>query len=60
MQEEKYYTPKEIADKFKVNKGTVYYWIKEGRLGSIRLGSLIRVPKSSLNEFIEKSNKGED
>jgi excisionase family DNA binding protein len=52
-----YYTPEEIAEKFKVKKRTVYFWVREGRLKAIRLGSLIRVPKEALEDFILESSK---
>ncbi len=57
MTEEKYYTPEEIAEKFKVNKSAVYYWVREGKLSAIRLGSLIRIPEKALQDFIETSSK---
>lgn len=52
-----YYTPAEIAKKFKVNVNTVYYWIREGKLEAVRLGSLIRISEESLEKFIKCSSE---
>jgi excisionase family DNA binding protein len=48
---EAYYTPEEISTLLKVPKATVYTWIRNGRLYAERFGRVLRVPKSSLEEF---------
>ncbi|PKM83811.1 MAG: DNA-binding protein [Firmicutes bacterium HGW-Firmicutes-13] len=57
MKEQTYYTPAEIAQMFKVNKATVYFWVKEGKLKAVRLGSLVRISEEALQEFIKTSSK---
>ncbi|MBC7075465.1 MAG: helix-turn-helix domain-containing protein [Syntrophomonadaceae bacterium] len=57
MEEQKYFTPQEIAEKFKVKKSTVYFWIREGKLRAVRLGSLIRIPEYALKDFIKDTSK---
>jgi len=52
--DEKYFTPKEIADKYKVTRVAVLKWINEGRLKAIRLGKVWRIPESALEEFIRQ------
>ena len=59
MEDQEYYTPEEIARKFKVKKSTVYFWVREGKLEAIRLGSLIRIPEEALRKFIETSSNKE-
>lgn len=53
---ETYYTPKEIAKKLKLNIGTVYKWIREGRLKAVKLGDVWRISESELNRLL----KGEE
>ncbi len=57
METNEYFTPEEIAKMFKVKKNTVYIWIRKGKLRAVKLGSLLRVPKSALEEFIEEPGK---
>jgi excisionase family DNA binding protein len=52
---EEIYTPQEIADYLKVTLRTVYQWIHEGKLKSYKVGTLWRVHKSDLEEFIKQS-----
>ncbi|MDA8336472.1 MAG: helix-turn-helix domain-containing protein [Peptococcaceae bacterium] len=53
MAGEKVFTPKEIADNYKVTTAAVSKWIKEGKLRAIRLGKVWRIPESALAEFIQ-------
>jgi len=53
--EEIYYTPKELADRFKVTTQAIQKWIREGKLDGIKLGNVWRVSESALQEFINKS-----
>lgn len=53
MMEEKVYTPREIAEHFKVSIKVIQKWIREGKLKAIRLGNVWRVPESALQEFIK-------
>lgn len=55
MAEEQVYTPKEIADRYKVTPAAVLKWIHEGRLRAVRLGKVWRIPESALEDFIKKS-----
>ncbi|NLZ54532.1 MAG: helix-turn-helix domain-containing protein [Thermoanaerobacteraceae bacterium] len=52
---EELYTPQEVADKFRVTLRTVYQWIKDGKLKAIKVGTLWRISKDSLEEFIRES-----
>lgn len=56
LKDEEFFSPKEIAEKFKVKTRTIYLWIREGKLKAVRLGNLIRVSKSDLEEFIKQSS----
>ena len=52
MDEEEYYTPEELAQKFKVTRQAVHQWIRTGKLYAIRLGTSVRIPKSALRAFL--------
>lgn len=52
MQEEKLYTVKEIAFKYKVHKRTVLRWIHTGKLKGISIAGNIRIPETELNKII--------
>lgn len=57
MDEQVFYTPEEIAQRFKVQKRTVYGWIRDGKLKAIRIGNLLRVPEEALQQFILESGE---
>lgn len=45
---EKYYTPNEVAEMLKVTRRSVYDWIKENRIGAVKIGSAWRIPESAI------------
>lgn len=49
---ENHYTPKEMADKLKLNIRTVYKWIREGKLHAVKLGDVWRIPESEINRLL--------
>lgn len=53
MQKEKLLRPSAIAKQLEVHRGTVYRWIREGKLRGLKLtGGTIRVFESSLEEML--------
>lgn len=50
---EEYYTPQEIADKLKMNKHTIYKYLREGKIKGVKVGNKYRVAESDLQEFLE-------
>lgn len=50
---ENFYTPQEIAVKLKINKRTVYRWIREEKLKAYKVGNLWRVPESEIDRLIK-------
>ncbi|MDD3394521.1 MAG: helix-turn-helix domain-containing protein [Anaerotignum sp.] len=50
----KFYTASEIAEILKVTKGTVSEWLREGRMGAVKIGGTktIRVSEDDLNKFL--------
>lgn len=45
-------TPDEVRAFLGVGRGTVYELIRRGEIKSVRLGRLVRIPKSSLAEMV--------
>ena len=45
-------TPKEVSEVLKVNVNTVYIWLREEKIKSVRVGDLWRVRRSDLDDFI--------
>lgn len=54
MEDEKFYTIKEVAELLKVSDGGVRKWLKTGKLKGIKLGRIWRISKSDLEEFINE------
>lgn len=47
-------TPEEFAEKFKLNKNTVYCWVREGKIKALpNLGTAIRIPVSQFFDMGE-------
>lgn len=47
-------TPNEVAEILAVTVGTVYEWLRQGRIRSVRLGRLWRVREQDLEEYVER------
>jgi excisionase family DNA binding protein len=56
---EQYYTVKEVAERFKVSRQSVYDWISEGRLRAVKVGNRTRIPQSALEAFVQQIEPGE-
>jgi len=54
MEDEKFYTIKEVAELLKVSDGGVRKWLKTDKLKGIKLGRIWRIKKSDLEEFINE------
>ena len=52
MIDEQYYTIEEVAKMLKVAYLTVYRWIQDGKLPSVKAGKQYRINKADLNNFL--------
>jgi excisionase family DNA binding protein len=52
MSQEKMLTIEDIMRQFQVSKRTVQRWIEEGRLTSVKIGRLRRIPESAVDTFL--------
>ncbi len=50
-------TPEEVAKRLKVKKGTIYGWLRDGKLKGTKIGDLWRIDEKDLQEFIEAGKK---
>lgn len=57
---EEYYTPEEIAERFKITRNAVYNWVKRRKLRAIKIGGATRIPKEALENFIRDSQEEEE
>lgn len=52
MTEAKYYTIEEVAEMLKVVYLTVYRWIQDNKLPSVKAGKQYRIKKNDLDNFL--------
>ena len=52
--EEFYWTAASVSAKLLVAEKTIWRWIRERRLRAYRVGRLVRIPNSALQEFLER------
>jgi len=51
-----YFRPDELARLFDVSRSTVYRWIEEGRLPSVKIaGSTVRIEREAVLKIIEEN-----
>jgi excisionase family DNA binding protein len=51
--EETYYTLREVADKLRVSRRTVYRWVQAKELPAYKLGGEFRITERDLECFLE-------
>jgi excisionase family DNA binding protein len=47
-----FYTPAQIADLLQIKRHTVYLWVRDGKLASVRVGSRVRIHRDALESFL--------
>ncbi len=52
VMDERFYTPKQVADILQVHQYTVLKWIREGKLRALKLGRVYRTTESELRAFL--------
>ena len=50
--EEKFFSPREVAELLQIKKNTVYEMIKRGELRAVRLGKQLRIPRTEICRFM--------
>ena len=47
-------SPHELAERLSISRWTVYKMIGDGRIQSIKIGRLVRIPDSEVNRIVEQ------
>ena len=55
--DKKYFTCSEVAQLYGVKVYTVWSWVREGRLGAVKIGQQYRIRQQDLDAFEEKATK---
>lgn len=50
--DERFYTPKQVADILQVHQYTILKWIREGKIRALKLGRVYRTTESELRAFL--------
>ncbi len=54
----KLFTPKEVTEILRIHINTLYRYIGEGRLKTVRIGGLLRIRETDLEAFISGNSQG--
>lgn len=54
---EEFLKVEEVAEILKLNKMTIYRWIKKGKIKVSKMGRIIRISKSELERFLNESKE---
>ena len=49
-----FYSTSEVANLFKVNRVTIYRWVKEGKIKAYEIGKNIKIPVSEVGRLLKK------
>ena len=47
-------TPQEFAQRLSISRWTAYAWISEGRIQSVKIGRLVRIPESEVERIVQE------
>ncbi|MEE8114692.1 MAG: helix-turn-helix domain-containing protein [Nitrososphaerales archaeon] len=50
-------SPQEFADRLSISRWTVYAWLQEARIRSVKIGRLVRIPESELERIIQEGSR---
>ncbi len=53
MPNPRYLTVAQTAEELQVCRETVYSWVRNGQIAVFRVGSLIRIPRTALEGFLQ-------
>ena len=51
-----FYLVEELADKLRVNKMTIYRWIKAGKLRATKIGKEYRISKTEFERLVNETS----
>ena len=50
-------SPQQFADRLSISRWTVYAWIAEGRIRSVKIGRLVRIPASEVDRLVQEGSQ---
>lgn len=57
INDEIFYSPEELAKRFKISLSSIYKLIRSGEIPSIRLGKVYRIPNSELGRYLQRQQR---
>jgi len=51
--EEQFLSPADIAKQLSISPWTVYTWVYQGKLKGVKVGRLLRIPRSEIDRFVQ-------
>jgi len=54
ISQERLLSPQQFADRLSISRWTVYAWLQEGRIKSVKIGRLVRIPESEVERIIQE------
>ncbi len=54
ISENRFLTPQQFADRLSISRWTVYAWLQEGRIKSVKIGRLVRIPESEVERIVQE------
>ena len=55
MEKDNFYKPEELAKELKLNKVTIYRYIKGGKLKALKLGKEYRISREDFEDFLKRA-----
>ena len=50
-------SPQQFADKIAVSRWTIYSWIAEGKIKSVKISRLVRIPASEVDRIVQEGSR---
>ncbi len=54
VSKEKLLSPKELAERLSISRWTIYKMLEDGRIRSIKISRLVRIPESAVLRIVEQ------
>jgi len=51
---QQFLSPQEFADLLSISRWTVYAWLQEGKIRSVKIGRLVRIPESEVSRIVQE------
>ena len=57
VSQERLLSPQQFADCLSISRWTVYAWLQEGRIRSVKIGRLVRIPESEVDRTVQEGTR---